>query len=150
MQTDQVLKTTAFNDTTNGQKVEFTVYRPQRPGIQPAGEAQYMDMGHLLIVASADHENGGISFCPASAFSSNDPDLLPYTGIPGDGDPNPELGLRDIKGDVPFDPVSENAFTFSLDLQACTGQLTGRTQLDIKMRTPRNDNSSVTFCINRT
>lgn len=137
------------HDTSNGQKVEFTVYRPQRPGIQAAGEAPYMDMGNLLIVVSADHENGGISFCPASAFSSNDPDLVPFTGDPDGGDPNPELGLRDIKGDVPFSSESENTFTFSLDLQECTGQLTGRTQLGIKLRTPRNDNSSLNFCIDR-
>lgn len=138
------------HDISNGQNVVFTVHRPQRPGIIAAGESEYMDMGNLRIVVSTNHEGGNHSYCPAEAFSTSDPDLTLFTGYPGDTDPNQELGLLDTKGDTAFDGDVENTFTFSLDLEACTGATTGTTVLDLKLRTPRNDNAGQRFCIERT
>lgn len=132
----------------NGQKVTLTVHRPQRPGIQAAGEAEFMDMGNLRIVAFTDNGTGGGTYCPASAFSTTDPNLVPYTGE-GDPDPNAELGLLDTKGDQPFSSSDANTFTFTLDLQQCTGVTSGRTNISLKVRTPRNDNAQQRFCIDR-
>lgn len=138
------------HDSTFGQKVDFVVYRPQRPGIQAAGEAEFMDMGNLRIVASVSHNDGPIVYCPANSFSTTDPDLEPFTGYPGDTDPNQELGLLDTKGDMPFNELGENTLSFTLDLEACTGATSGTTRIDLKLRTPRNDNAQQQFCIERT
>ncbi len=136
----------AYNATTQGSKLTFTVERPQRKGIVEAGEAEYMDMGNLRYVVSVSN-NGSVRFCPASSFSSTDPNLTKYVDPTGMG--YDEEGFVDTKGDTPF-TGSSNALTFTVDLQDCTGTSTGeRTSITIKARTPRNDNSGQMVCITR-
>lgn len=135
-----------------------TAFRPQRPGITGAGEAEFVDVGNSLI--TIDIPNGpcvlgeggggcasqGPGNCVASAYAETDPNL--------ETDPN---GLRDIRGDQDTAPVNpgDNTVSFTIDLGACladksiawnSGESLG---IDLQFRNNSGDNAAQKFYIRK-
>jgi hypothetical protein len=93
--------------------LKLTFWRPQRSGIAGAGEPAFMDVGHLSYSSNPyvlSRSGNQPLNCPASSYSTSDPDLVP----------NPDThrnGFVDQANDASANPA--NTLTYSLDLTAC-------------------------------
>jgi len=87
--------------------VKLTFRRPQRTAI-PGENGDWIDIGQLVYSAPVGAGEG----CPPSAFSTDDPNLLPSPPPqPGAG------GFSDQALDRPADPA--NTFSFTLNMTQC-------------------------------
>jgi hypothetical protein len=103
--------------------VTITAWRPQREGIEAAGEADMMDMGNLRLVTNIPNgpcdSNGmncatGPGLCATTVYTESDP----FLEVSSDG-------LQDSMGDAPADPA--NTFTYTMNLSACVESVSGVT-----------------------
>lgn len=90
-------------------RVKLTIWRPQRKSIPSSGEGNgWIDMGGLryTVVGKTAEENRRVWQCPASAYSTSDPNLTETSG-----------GLLDAARDEPISP--SNTLTFTVDITDC-------------------------------
>jgi hypothetical protein len=95
----------------------FTFWRPQRTPIPgEGGELQWVDIGGLSYYSGIIHPwtPTGAPVCPASTYSSTDPDLVPAAdqivgGFKG--------GFTDLAPDRPADPG--NTITYTVNMTQC-------------------------------
>ena len=90
----------------------LTFWRPQRRPIPP--ETGWIDLGGLNYFAAKS--GGGVGPCPQSAYSENDPELTPATGLVGEQ-------FTKLVDEAPDRPASQaNTFTYTLNLTRCLAQ----------------------------
>lgn len=90
----------------------LTFWRPQRRPIPP--ETGWIDLGGLNYFAAKS--GGGVGPCPQSAYSENDPELTPATGLVGEQ-------FTKLVDQAPDRPASRaNTFTYTLNLTRCVAQ----------------------------
>ena len=97
--------------------VTLTFYRPQRPGVAGAGEAPFMDIGHLGYALSVltPGQNQLQTPCDPSDYSNLSPTLsLISASLPATG-PNACV-LVDSASDQAATPGSTNTLSFTVDL----------------------------------
>jgi hypothetical protein len=96
--------------------VTLTFYRPQRPGVPGAGEAQFMDIGHLGYALSVLTPGQTTHFpCDPSDYSGLSPTLgLITASVPSVG--SNACVLLDSASDQPATPGSTNTLSFTVDL----------------------------------
>lgn len=137
-------------------KVTVVAYRPQRPGLEAAGEGEFVDMGNSLITIDIPNDacaGDGCSIaaqgpgnCRAESYSTTDVNLTT--------DPN---GLRDVRGDVDTDTSTPDTakLTFTVDLQACLDSQWGTwtsgeaLSIDLQFRSDDGDNAAQKFYISK-
>ena len=94
----------------------LTFYRPQRPGVPGAGEAQFMDIGHLGYALSVLTPGQSHHFpCDSSDYSGLSSTLSLITAsVPSVG--QNACVLLDSASDQPATPGSTNTLSFAVDL----------------------------------
>ena len=136
-------------------KLAITAWRPQRPGIDAAGEAAFVDIGRSFVTIDIPNapcvstgfqgcSSGSIGpgNCTASAYATSDPNLTT--------DPN---GLLDQASDADADAA--NTFSFTIDLTACltaeafTWNSGEALSVDLQLRNSVGDNAAQKFCVVR-
>ncbi len=133
----------------------LTAYRPQRPGIESAGEGEFVDVGNSLVTidipnapcataTSGGCGGSGPGNCVAAAYSTSDTNLST--------DPN---GLKDNRADQDTDTANptSNVVSFSIDLEAClaansiTWSSGQKLAIDLQFRNSSGDNAAQKFYI---
>ncbi len=97
--------------------VTLTFYRPQRPGVAGAGEAPFMDIGHLGYTLSVvtPGQTQLQPPCDPSDYSNLSPTLSITTGNTLSAGSSACV-LVDSAGDQPASPGSPNTLSFTIDL----------------------------------
>lgn len=136
--------------------LDITAWRPQRPGVAAAGEAEYVDLGHSLVTLDIPNgpcatQNGdgcepeGPGNCSSASYSTSDPELS--------AGPN---GIEDNKNDQDADAA--NTLTFTVNLTQCLNDASGGAIswesgetlfLDLQFKSSRGDNAAQKFCVTR-
>ncbi len=126
-------------------------WRPQRPGIEASGEAEYVDIGNSLITIDIPNApctlsgGGGCSGsgpgnCSSASYSTSDSNLSTSTN-----------GLQDSFVDT--DANAANTFSFDIDLSNCLGDTAwtaGQSLfLDLQFKSREGDNAAQKFCVKR-
>lgn len=144
----------SVTENTDGDVVlRIVAWRPQRPGVEAAGEGDYVDIGNSRIGIDIPNPpctlggGGGCSGsfsgrCVAANYSTSDSNLSIGSEL-----------LTDLKADSDADPA--NTFTFDINVTDClaTGSETldsGESLfLDLQLSNDVGDNSAVKFCVQR-
>jgi len=144
--------------TTGDVILTVTAWRPQRAGVEAAGESQYVDMGNLRIqttipnapVGSGQMRGPGTCTANATVYPSFDTNFTFATDV---------SGLQDHSGDVASS--TDNIFTFTVNISAClqgqnnfqnitTTWSAGQTlKIPLQMTNLYGDTAAQNFCLIR-
>ncbi|MCB9030399.1 MAG: hypothetical protein H6619_05050 [Deltaproteobacteria bacterium] len=145
-----------FSVTTNGSGkvvLGITTYRPERPGITGAGEADLMQIGNSLIVIDIPNapSSGGTAAqgpggCAISTYSESDTDL----SISGDTLVDAQ---GDFDGDTETDGDGNKTVTFSVNITDCLATVSEtldsgeKLKIDLQFKNSAGDNTAQAFYI---
>jgi hypothetical protein len=136
--------------------LNITGWRPQRPGLSSAGEAQFVDIGRSII--TIDIPNGPVSVGAPGGGSSGPGNCLSSAySIPGDTNLTiVSDGIQDGKNDSNAD--SSNTYNFTVDLTSCLNNArsgainwpaNSELYIDLQFRSKDGDNAAQKFCVAR-
>lgn len=138
-------------------ELELTGWRPQRVGIESAGEGEYVDIGGSLI--TIDIPNAPCTLSGGGGCSGTGPGNCVMGAYNADSDTNLSVqtnGIDDNKGDVDSD--SANTYTFKVNLSSCLAGASSGTIpwnageslfVDLQFRSDVGDNAAQKFCVKR-
>lgn len=134
----------------------ITGWRPQRAGIDAAGEGDFIDIGKSLI--TIDIPNGPVTSGSTSAGTTG-PGNCASSAYSVPSDPNltvTSTGLQDAKSDTAA--LTSNTYSFTINVSSClnsasTGAISwpanNELYIDLQFRSKDGDNAAQKFCVKR-